>query len=260
MQPTTTKALFLATAFFFGLGTAHAVDRTTAAEEVADFDETLGEASTGFRTRGRYLGRAINVELAAKRLDGMVIAPGEELSFDAVVGERSLERGFRYAPVLANGQLRRGVGGGVCQVASTLHVASLRAGLEVVDHRTHSMPSSYLDPGLDARIAWGTQDYRVRNPHAFPVRLRVEAVDGRLEVAVEGAEARHYEVRTEVVRELAAAERVVVDETLAPGEEVVEHEGRDGVVVRVVRVDPEGHETVTLHRYAAAARVVRRGA
>ncbi|MCB9631703.1 MAG: VanW family protein [Sandaracinus sp.] len=260
MQPTTTKALFLATAFFFGLGTAHAVDRTTSAEEVADFDETLGEASTGFRTRGRYLGRAINVELAAKRLDGMVIAPAR--SSPSTRSSASAASSVASATRPCSPTVSFVVASAAVSARSpapSRRVAS-RAGLEVVDHRTHSMPSSYLDPGLDARIAWGTQDYRVRNPHAFPVRLRVEAVDGRLEVAVEGAEARHYEVRTEVVRELAAAERVVVDETLAPGEEVVEHEGRDGVVVRVVRVDPEGHETVTLHRYAAAARVVRRAA
>ena len=262
MQPTTTRARFLATFSLFLLAplSVHALDRAVVSETSPDFSETLGEASTTFRTRGRYVGRAINVELAAKLLDGVTLAPGEELSFDAVVGERTAERGFRMAPVLANGELRRGLGGGVCQVASTLHLASLRAGLEVLEHRTHSQPSAYLDPGLDARIAWGTQDYRVRNPHPVPVRVRAQAEGGRLVVVAQGAEARAHEVHTELVRELPAGEQVVVDETLAPGEERVEREGRDGLVVRVVRVDPEGRRSVTLHRYPAAARVVRRGA
>jgi vancomycin resistance protein YoaR len=268
MQRATTKALFLTTLFgaltleahLFGAH-AHAVDRTVADTESVDaFDQTLGDASTRFRTRGAYRGRAINVELAAKLLDGAVIAPGAELSFDAVVGERTAERGFRNAPVIANGQLRRGIGGGVCQVASTLHLASLRSGLEVVDHRTHTLPSSYLDPGLDARIAWGTQDYRVRNPHAFAVRVRATASEGRLAITIEGAEALRHDVRTELVRELPAAEQVVLDPTLPPGEVVVENEGRDGLVVRVVIVDSEGRTTSTLHRYAPSARVIRRGA
>jgi len=266
MQRATTKALFLTTLFgalileanLFGAH-AHAVDRTVADTESVDaFDQTLGDASTRFRTRGAYRGRASNVQLAAKLLDGAVIAPGAELSFDAVVGERTVERGFRNAPVIANGELRRGIGGGVCQVASTLHLASLRSGLEVVEHRTHT--SSYLDPGLDARIAWGTQDYRVRNPHPFAVRVRAMATEGRLAVTIEGAEARRHEVRTELVRELPADEQVIVDPTLAPGEIVVESEGRDGLVVRVVRVDPEGRTTTTLHRYAPATRVIRRAA
>lgn len=265
MERTTTRAFFLVGVLVTGgmvfQSTAHAIDQVVADEAASeDFAETLGDASTRFRTRGAYRGRAINVELAAKLLDGVVIAAGEELSFDAVVGERTAERGFRNAPVIANGQLRRGIGGGVCQVASTLHLASLRSGLEVVDHRTHTLPSSYLDAGLDARIAWGTQDYRVRNPHAFAVRVRATARDGRLAVTIEGAEARRYDVRTEVVRELASAEQVVIDPTLAPGEVVVENEGRDGLVVRVVVVDAEGRSTSTLHRYAPAARVIRRAA
>jgi vancomycin resistance protein YoaR len=263
MQRATTKALFLTTLFgALGFGAhAHAVDRAVVETEVTSaFERTLGDASTRFRTRGAYRGRAVNVELAAKLLDGAVIAPGAELSFDAVVGERTAERGFRNAPVIANGELRRGIGGGVCQVASTLHLASLRSGLEVVEHRTHTLPSSYLDPGLDARIAWGTQDYRVRNPHPFAVRVRASAAEGRLAVVIEGAEARRHEVRTELVRELPADERVVIDPTLPAGETVVESEGRDGLVVRVVIVDPEGRTTSTLHRYAPSARVVRRGA
>lgn len=258
MQRTTLTALFLLTL----TSSAHAIDHVSEQEPVAssELTEIVGEASTRYRTRGAQRARAINVELAAKLLHGTVLAPGEELSFDARVGERTAARGFRVAPVIANGQLSRGVGGGVCQVAGTLHLAALRAGLEVTEHRTHTLPSTYLDPGLDARIAWGTQDYRARNPHDFPVRVRAIAADGQLSITFEGAEARGFEVRTEVVRVLVAEEQVVTDPQLAAGEHVVEREGREGVVVRVVRSDAEGRRTVTLHRYAAAPRIVRAGA
>lgn len=128
--------------------------------------------------------RAINIATAARYLNGTVIAPGETFSFNKTVGARSLERGFTYAPQIVADELEPGVGGGVCQVASTLHAAAVFGGFEVVQRRSHSRPSGYTPLGLDATVVDGELDLKLRNPydsalivHAFlPTKttLRIE--------------------------------------------------------------------------------------
>jgi len=128
--------------------------------------------------------RAINIATAAHYLNGTVIAPGETFSFNKTVGPRTVERGFTFAPVIVADELEPGVGGGVCQVASTLHAAAVFGGFDIVQRRSHSRPSGYTPLGLDATVIDGELDLKVRNPydtaliiHAFlPTRtsLRVE--------------------------------------------------------------------------------------
>jgi len=220
---------------------------------------TIAEATTRFRRRGRARLRARNVELAAKRLEGVLLKPGEVLSFNDRVGERSLERGFMPAPVIANGEIEMGQGGGVCQVSTTLHMAAMKAGLTIVEHRTHSRPAPYAPPGLDATVAWGRIDYRVQNPHGFPVRVRASVRGRRLSVRIEGARAMEYAVEVEQVRELEMTEEIVEDPALPAGERVVEQEGRSGQVLRIVRTDAEGNREVGRERYFPAPQVVRIG-
>jgi len=128
--------------------------------------------------------RAINIATAARYLNGSVIGPGETFSFNQAVGPRTLERGFTEAPQIVADELEPGVGGGVCQVASTLHAAAVYGGFEILQRRSHSRPSGYTPLGLDATVIDGELDLKLRNPydsalivHAFlPTRttLRVE--------------------------------------------------------------------------------------
>lgn len=264
-------ALFLTilNPLFFGTlleAPAMASDVTAAAASMLGSDtprpdeiSVVGE-STEFRTGGRYTNRAHNVALAAKLLDGAVIEPGETLSFNDTVGERSAERGFRNAPVIANGRIRQGLGGGVCQVSTTLHLAALTTGLEIVEHRTHSRTSSYAAAGLDATVAWGTIDYVVRNPYAFPITVRAFAADGVMRVELEGTDLPELEIGTSKLRDLPIRDRVVIDESLAPGERVVEREGRAGSVIRITRTAEDGTREVFRERYPSAPRIVRVGA
>ncbi len=133
-------------------------------------------------------GRAWNIALAAKRLDGQVLAPGQELSFNDRVGARGLEDGFRVAPELLGGERVEGVGGGVCQVASTLYSAALDAGLTIVARAPHSRPAPYLPAGRDAMVAADRGvDLVLRNDLGTPVLLRGAAGHGRLTFELRGA-------------------------------------------------------------------------
>ncbi len=143
--------------------------------------------TTDYQTHGGERPRAQNVELAASFLDGAVIPAGGELSFNARVGERSARRGYRIAHVILDGEMVDGLGGGVCQVASTLHAAAFLAGLEVVEHRPHSRPSAYIPMGLDATVVWPDVDLVLRNPFEFPLTVRARGDRGQMVVELWGA-------------------------------------------------------------------------
>lgn len=162
---------------------------------LADVDPSvvLSQYETDFATRGGP--RVKNIELAARYLDGALLAPGEIWSFNRTVGPRSLERGFVDAPVIVADELEPGVGGGVCQVATTLFAAAVLGGLDIVKRRSHSRPSGYAPLGLDATVIDGEVDLQLRNPypvsvivHAFfpvPTRIRVEMLGVTLPGTVE---------------------------------------------------------------------------
>ncbi len=150
------------------------------------FPVVLGAFTTTLA--GSLPDRTHNVALAAAALDGAVLRPGEELSFNQVVGPRSAERGYRAAPVILREQRQVQVGGGVCQVASTLFDAALLAGLGVVERHRHSSPVDYVALGGDATIAWGAKDLRLRNDLDQDVRVRVAVVGATLGARVEGAQ------------------------------------------------------------------------
>lgn len=141
--------------------------RTTFAQDVM-----LSEYSTVFAWRGKdYVNRAHNIELAASLLNGVKLQPGEEFSYNSVVGPRTEKRGFREARVIIGGNMTEGLGGGVCQVSSTLHAAVLYAGLDIIEEHPHSRASTYIDPSLDATVTWGSLDFKFVNNFNFTIRI-----------------------------------------------------------------------------------------
>jgi hypothetical protein len=129
--------------------------------------------------------RVHNITLGAKKIDGKVLRPGVEWSFNDVVGPRTMEAGFKEAPTLFLGEVIPAPGGGMCQVSSTLHAAALLAGFEIVQRHPHSRPSSYIAQGFDATVnypehCWGDGeqdpntcfDLRIRNPYDFPLTIK----------------------------------------------------------------------------------------
>lgn len=167
-----------------------------------DVSQVLAVFETDFK--GKAGQRKINIERAAKYLDGTVVEPGAVLSFNRAVGARSAERGFVSAPVIVEDVMEPGLGGGVCQVASTLFAASVHGNLEVVRRRSHSRPTGYTPLGLDAAVIEDELDLRLKNPYSVPLlvhaylptetTIRVELLGHRIRDKVEhkyGVEERH---------------------------------------------------------------------
>ena len=157
---------------------------------------SLGSQFTTYFDPGNAA-RAGNIARAAKLVDGTVIDPGSTFSLNAAMGPRTVNRGFDYAPVIAaDGVLRQGVGGGICQYATTLFNAALFAGLPVVERQPHSLYISHYPIGRDATVAWGSVDLRFRNdtPNKLLIRSWVEG--GALKVAIVGKTGRTVALKT----------------------------------------------------------------
>ncbi len=151
-----------------------------------EFDEVLGFFETRYSRAQRHRARTFNLRLAASKLDGTVLMPGETFDFNEVVGPRDEANGYKVAPVIAEGELVDGIGGGTCQISGTLHGAAFFAGLDIVERYPHTRPSSYIKMGLDATVVYPTINFRIRNSHRFPVVLHETVKNGVVRAEVLG--------------------------------------------------------------------------
>ncbi len=145
-------------------------------------DKRLGHYYTYYNAGNRD--RSHNIDLSARAIDSTVVFPGETFSFNRVVGMRTVGKGYRRAPVIVKGELSEGVGGGICQVSSTLFNAVDRAGLAIVERYSHSREVPYVLPGRDATVSWGGPDFVFQNRYNQPVLIRTHAAGGRVFAAV----------------------------------------------------------------------------
>lgn len=182
--------------------------------------------------------RVHNIRLAAETLDGTLIRPGEVLSFNGVTGERTEARGYRPANEIVREKFVLGIGGGVCQVSSTLYNAALLAGLQIPARTSHSQPLGYVSPGRDATVYDRLIDLKVRNNRAHAVVVSSAVGADSLTVAISGRLEDFPEVRLELspLEPVEPGEDVVeVDPGLSPGARNLVEEGRLGYRVKLYR-------------------------
>lgn len=184
-------------AFRQGLAEVPAMVETVAPKRRAaelgnvEFSHVLGYFETRYNQGERMRDRTYNLRQAASRLDGAVVLPGEVFDFNEVVGPRDEAHGYRVAPVIAQGELVDGLGGGTCQISGTLHGAAFFAGLDIVERYPHSRPSYYIKLGLDATVVYPTINFRFRNPFSFPIVLHETVSNGVVRAEILGPERRH---------------------------------------------------------------------
>ena len=159
---------------------------TTAELGNVKFDQVLGYFETRYNAAGKGRERTYNLRLAASRLDGAVVMPGQVFDFNGTVGPRDEAHGYRVATVISEGELVDGLGGGTCQISGTLHGAAFFAGLDIVERYPHSRPSYYIKLGLDATVVYPTINYRFRNPFDFPIVLHETVTNGVVRAEILG--------------------------------------------------------------------------
>ena len=229
------------------------------------FPDQLSQASTRYDASNRN--RSRNLEIAAGKIDGKVLLPGEEFSFNGVVGKRTVEEGYRDAKIYSNGQVVDGLAGGICQISSTLYNAALLANLEITQRRNHYFKTSYIAAGRDATVVWGSIDFKFKNSRKYPIKIKASVQSGVAEFKIFGIkEDKEYEISIlpVITSTIPYSTQVIDDPTLAPGQTVVQQGGMNGYRVttyleKKYNGQVESKEVITSDTYKAMTKIIRRG-
>lgn len=215
--------------------------------------------------------RKHNIKTAAASLDKTFVDVGGEFSFNFTVGERSEKRGYKKAKIIVGGKFTDGVGGGVCQVSTTLYNAVLLAGLTVTEYHPHSLPVSYVAPSFDAMVNSGSADLKFCNDTHNPVIVRVSADDSVIRVRIYGEPMNEKYVRqSRITEEIpATVYEIVKDEKgefpdLYEGERRVLSYGRngyksEGLLIKMLNGKPVSSKLIRVDKYNAVKTVLIEG-
>lgn len=209
------------------------------------FPDMLGSFSS--RYNAGDVSRSYNVSLAAQKINDIVLEPGDRFSYNGIVGPRTTARGFRVANVYVGNRVEPGVGGGICQVSSTLYNAVLYADLKIVTRTNHSLPVSYVPMGRDATVSYGSIDFIFENNTNFPVKIVAYATGGTNFVGVYGTKenkAKTIEIVTECIG--TRAPKLVQKENpdLPEGTIEVEQAGANGSTYNSYKITKENGKVV----------------
>ena len=192
--------------------------------------------------------RLNNIKVAMSFINGTCVAPGETFSFNDTVGERTTARGFKLATAYSSGEVTEEVGGGICQVSTTLFNAAVKADMEIVERHNHSLTVSYVDKGKDATVDWGNQDFRFKNTSSDNIYICCYLTDDKRvrfgifgKLLPNGEKITVEAVTTEVMK---AETEYQPSAFLGKGQTYVLQEGRNGYKAEAykVRWDAEGNE------------------
>lgn len=201
------------------------------------FKDLLGQQITYYNPAEKN--RTVNVGLATAAVNENIILPGQTFSFNRVVGERTAQKGYLPATVFQNGGMQEGLGGGICQVTSTIYAAALKAELDQVSRYVHAYKVSYVDLGMDATVYWGSLDYVFRNNTQEPIKIVSSAKNGTLTISIYGKETRPanrtIKFRSVVLETYMQEMKFEEDLTLAPGAEKKIRSGMPGYKVELYK-------------------------
>jgi len=201
------------------------------------FTKELASYKSTYSTSAK--GRAYNLSRAANSVNGTILMPGDVFSYNDTIGNPSLANGYKIAPVYANGKESTGVGGGVCQISSTLYSAVLYANLEIVERRNHSLTVAYVPKGQDATVAYGAVDFKFKNNTPYPIRIDAVASGGVCTVKIIGG-APDVDTTVKVINSVNQTISPTVTEIIDPTKPAdyrkVTEKGKTGYKVSSVRV------------------------
>lgn len=140
------------------------------------FPDLLSEFSTKYAASNKN--RTTNLILAAKKINGTVLMPGETFSYNKVVGARTIQAGYKEAPIYVSGRVEDGIGGGICQITTTLYNAVVYANLDIVERSNHQFVPSYAGPSRDATVVYGAIDFKFKNNRDYPIKIACSVSGG----------------------------------------------------------------------------------
>ena len=192
--------------------------------------KTIGTYTTNTTSNSK---RNTNIRLAAEALNGTIVGPGQEVSFNDTVGQRTEAKGYQGAAAYNNGEVVQEIGGGVCQVSTTLYNAALKAGMKISMRRSHTFEPSYVTPGMDATVSWGGPDFRFINTSSSAIGIKASYSNQTVTVSIYGVPVLEdgvtYSLEATKTETFDLPEpHYEEDQTLQPGQEVVKSKGTQG--------------------------------
>lgn len=239
---------------------------TITSKDLEKIKGPMGTYSTSYGTSS--VGRSTNIEIATKSINGKILMPGETFSFNEVVGDRSLERGFQEAGTYVGNKVEPGIGGGICQVSSTLYRAVMRSNLKSVERTNHSMVVGYIEPGLDATVSYGYLDYKFKNTYNFPIYIQGTTVGKVVTYTIYGDPAalngKTYDMTNEILEVFPPEVKEVEDDTLQEGERAKDGFSMTGYKVNSYLITYENgaevnRELIATDNYAKVDSIVKVG-
>ena len=206
------------------------------AATLSAIDKRISSFSTNFSSSAE--GRAVNIGLSTKSINGTLLMPGDVFSFNGVVGERTVQKGYQSAGIIIGDRLEQGLGGGICQVSSTLYNAILGTGLMSVERIHHTFPSSYVPIGQDATVDYGNLDYKFKNTYTHPIFIEGYISSRNLYFNIYSSSSlikKTYTVTNEVLETTEPKIEKIPDPTKYVGELEIVQKAYSGYKVRVTR-------------------------
>ena len=243
---------------------------TPAEKTLADLgEEAFPERLSTFQTiyDASNYNRSTNIALASKKINGTIVMPGEKFSFNKVVGKRTLEAGFKEGTAYIGGEVVPDVGGGICQLSSTLYNTALLANLEIVERSNHIFETSYVAASRDATVYWGTLDFVFKNNRSYPIKIVSDSSNGVCKVSIYGIkEKEEYEVviQSKIISYIPYTTEYEKDANLEEGKEIIEQYGHDGCKSEAYKILKKNGKVVSekllsKDTYSAMERKVRIG-
>ena len=195
------------------------------------FPDLLGKYSTNYDAS--LNDRTTNLKIACQKINDKVVLPGETFSYNKTLGERTASAGYKNAKVYENGEVVDGIGGGICQISSTLYNAVLKANMEVTERRNHQFVTSYTPAGTDATVVYGLTDFKFKNTRTYAIKIKASCSNGIATVSVYGIkEENEYVVslNTKTISTIPYTVKYIDDNTLSPGTEKVKQQGANGTI------------------------------
>ena len=197
----------------------------------------LGNFSTTYSTNNKN--RETNLKLASEKINNTIIYPNEQFSYNKIVGERTISAGYKEAMVYSDGKVVEGIGGGICQLSSTLYNAVIYANLEVTQRHNHRFLTSYVEEGRDATVSWGTLDFCFKNTRNYPIKVVSDVKNGVVNVSIYGTkEEKEYEIVIEnkIVELIPYETKYVEDDKMEEGKQEIKQYGANGARSKAYKI------------------------
>ncbi len=222
-------------------------------EQLQEVNTLLGSYSTKFDSS--VSGRSTNIKLAANRTSDILLMPGEVFSYNKATGMRTVANGYKNAPVIVQGVVQEGIGGGVCQVSSTLYNAALYSGLEFIELKNHSIPSTYVSKGRDATVSDSGIDFVFKNNLNSPIYIKNYVYGNTVTCQIYGSskDKQNIQISTSTDGVSEAPVKKVDDPTILKGEEKVLEKGRNGYTVSTYRIYKDSNGNVIKNEKVASS-------